>query len=206
MNTPIEPPTNRNLPIWQGYAIDYLREQLRDAAPGELSNPRLFERSPLDGEGATAVFEFVADVGGRGTERHFVVVGQTEPNYYPAYGLDADEAFSLHLGTRFMLVMGVAQCDPNEPGHYDAAGDAKAIVERIAHGVTVEDVTVAAMFDVDGGRHAVLRCKLAGEPVYIFGGDAPPGFSRRVDLPHQVAYRLHLGHVLRREPAPSDED
>ena len=130
MSTPGEAPNENNLGQWQAYALGYLREQLKDAAPSELSNPRLFERSPLEGEGATVVFEFVADVGGRGAERHFVVVGLTEPNYYPAYGLDADEAFSLHLGTRFMLLIGVAQCDPNEPGGYDARADARSIVTQ----------------------------------------------------------------------------
>ena len=206
MKLPADPPSEKNLPAWQAYALDYLREQLKDAAPSELTKPKLFERSPLEGEGATVVFEFTADIADRGAERHFVVVGQTEPNYYPAYGLDADETFSLHVGTRFMLVMGVAQCGPSEPGDYDAQADARAIVGRIAHEAAVEDVTIAATFDVEGEPHAVLRCKVAGESVYIFGRDAPPGFSRWTNLPPQVVYRLHLGSVLRREPAPSDED
>jgi hypothetical protein len=173
MNPPTEPPNANNLPQWRTYALAYLREQLNAAAPTELSNPRLFERSPLEGEGPTIVFEFTADIAARGPQRYFVFVGQTEPNYYPAYGLDADESFSLHLGTRFMLVMGIAQCDPGRPGDYDAPADARAIVERIAHGAALDDVTIAATFDVECQRHVVLRCKLAGVPLYIFGRDAP---------------------------------
>ena len=160
-------------------------------------------------------FGFTADRSGRGEEQYHVFVGQTEPNYYPALGLTAEEAFNLHLGTRFMLVMDVALIDAASAGQpsehlpetaYDAAADARGIVDRVAPGATIEDLTIAAAFDVEGAIHTVLRCRVAGEPVYIMGRDAPPGFSRRVDLPAQVVLRLHIGHVLRQEPKPADED
>lgn len=213
MEPPALPPGDQNLDEWRNYALSYLAEQLGAAAPKTLVNPTLFPRSPLEGEGPTVLFEFTADRSERGEQPHHVVVGKTEPNYYPAYGLSAEEAFDLHLGTRFMLVMGVALMKetPTEqsPGDssetaYDAAADARGIVDRVAPGAAIDDLIIAAMFDVDGEFHSVLRCRVADEPVYIMGRDAPPGFSRRVDLPAQVVFRLHLGHVLRHEPEPAD--
>ena len=213
MEPPPSPPGNENLDEWRDYALAYLAEQLRSAAPPALVNPVLFPRSPLEGEGPTVLFGFTADRSGRGKERYHVFVGRTEPNYYPVFDLNAEEAFDLHLGTRFMLVMGVALLDESSAGPspgrssaraYDAAADARSIVDRVSPGAAIEDLTIAAMFDVDGEIHAVLRCRIAGEPVYIMGRDAPPGFSRRVDLPAQVVFRLHLGHVLRHEPKPAN--
>jgi len=202
MDQPDKPPSSENLGAWESCALAYLREQLREAAPSTLSAPTLFPQSPLEGEGATVVFSFTAARGARGPEPHYVVVGRTEPNYYPAYGLDADEAFSLHLGTRFMLVMGVAQAADGAGGDYDAYKDARAIADRVAPKMPLEDVCVAATFDVDGAFHTVLRCKLGGEAIYIMGRDGPPGISRRIDLSPHVVYRLHIGHVLRREADP----
>jgi len=187
---------------WREFALDYLREQLREAAPTELGAATIFEHSPLEGEGPTVLFEFQAKRGASQPERYFAAVGQTEPNYYPAYGLDADEAYSLHLGTRFMLVMGVAQCEPPDGEKYDPMKDARAVVDRVAPSAPVEGLAVAACFDVGGLRHVVLRGKVAGQEVYIMAGDAPAGFSRHVELPPPVAYRLHLGTVLRSEPRP----
>lgn len=245
MHTPKEPPNEQNVDEWRGCALAYLAEAFGEAAPARLENPVVFPRSPLEGEGATAAFEFTADRGGRGPERYYVFVGRTEPNYYPAYDLSAEEAFELHLGTRFMLVMGVAQVDGIEAGEgepepaeacdaaigatggspardgtgsklpvapveetnpmpdqpYDPVQDARRIVDRVAPERPVSEVAVAATFDVDGQRHAVLRCRVGNEPVYVFGRDAPQGFSRRTNLPPHVAYRMHIGHVLRREAA-----
>lgn len=140
-----------------------------------------------------------------------MVVGETETNYYPAYDLDASQGFDLHLGTRFMLVMGVAQMDreqddPVSPDAYDAMEDAQRIVGKIAPDAEIENLKVAALFDVGGERHAVLRCHIGSEPVYVMARDAPPGFSRRVDLPPQIAYRLHIGNILRSEPAPRETE
>lgn len=205
MEPPASPPNNDNIHEWRNYALDYLSAELREAAPSTLTNPVLFPRSPLEDEGPSVVFEFRADRSGRGEERYFVVVGQTEPNYYLADDLDAEQAFELHLGTRFMLVMGVAQVDGtsqlgHEAAQYDPVKDAREIVDRVAPNQPIDELEVAVTFDVDGQLHAVIRGRIAGEPIYIMGRDAPPGFSRRVDLPPQVAYRLHIGHVLRMEP------
>ncbi len=213
MQTPETPPNEQNVDDWRGYALAYLSEAVRAAAPAQLENPVVFPRSPLEGEGATAAFEFTAERGGRGPERYYVFVGRTEPNYYPAYDLSVEEAFELHLGTRFMLVMGVAQVDGIESAavgagaaaKYNAMEDARRIVDRVAPGQAISDLSVAATFDVDGKRHAVLRCRIGGEPVYVFGRDGPHGFSRRVNLPPHAAYRMHIGHVLRREAEPEGE-
>ena len=208
---PAKPPHDDNIHEWKDYALGYLSEQLRKAAPSVLAKPVVFPRSPLDGEGATVIFEFAADRADRGEAPYFVVVGQTESNYYPRYDLHAEEAFELHLGTRFMLVMGVAQVDGaaqsnQETKPYDPEEDVRRIVSRVAPDKPVDAIETAATFDVDGQLHTVLRGTIAGEAVYIMGRDAPPGFSRRVDLPPQVAYRLHIGHVLRLEPDHEDEN
>lgn len=209
MDPPETPPDDHNLEAWRAYALSYLSQELGNAAPGALQDPILFSSSPLQGEGSVVVFEFMSDRGGRGEQRYFVIVGRTEPNYYFAYDLAAADAFHLHLGTRFMIVMGVSRVDDKTLGSavkaYDPRADARAIVDRAAPGATIEDLEVAVTFDVAGEYHAVLRGKVAGEPVYIMGRDAPTGFSRRVDLPPHVAYRLHLGHVLRMEPKPKDD-
>ncbi|HKQ48188.1 MAG TPA: hypothetical protein VJZ71_08980 [Phycisphaerae bacterium] len=194
---PTTPPDPMNLSPWREYALGYLRAQLREDAPGELGVARVFERSPLEGDGAVVVFEFRARRGAAESDQYYVVVGQTEPNYYPAYGLDADEAYSLHLGTRFMLVMGVAQCVA--PEGIDVMAAARVVVDRVAPSAPIEGLTVAACFDVEGQHHVVLRGRVAGQDVYIMAGEAPAGFSRRVELPPQVAYRLHVGAVLRVE-------
>jgi len=101
-----------------------------------------------------------------------------------------------------MLVMQGAQRHDAPP--YDFTADARAMVNRVAPESSLEDVSVAATFDVEGQLHAVLRVRLAGNIIYLFARDAPPGFSRRTDLPPHVAYRLHLGIVLRQEVMMQD--
>lgn len=211
MRPPDQPPADPNLDQWETYALAYLCEQLREAAPKALSKAVLFPHSPLEGEGAVVAYEFTSKRAGPEEQRYFVVVGKTEPNYYPAHNLPVEDAFDLHLGTRFMLVMGVARVDeadaPREvEAAYDPVADARSIVDRVAPDAPIEEVTVAATFDVGGELHAVLGARVAGEQVYIMARDAPPGFSRRVDLPVQVVYRLHIGHVLRTEPTPGEDD
>lgn len=200
---PESAPDPNDLAPWRGFALEYLREQLREAAPAELGAATFFRHSPLEGEGATVLFEFWASRGDA-TDRYYVSVGQTEPNYYPAYGLEPDEVFDLHLGTRFMLVMGIGQCEPPGGGAYDPMPDARSVVDRVAPSAAIDDLRVAACFDVGGQRHVVLRGRVAGQEVYIMTGEAPAGFSPRVDLPPPVAYRLHLGAVLRSEPTPEE--
>ncbi len=202
MEPPKHAPNDGNMDEWGELALAYLREQMGGTAPTRHGEPTLFPTSPLEGEGSAVVFPFTADRAGHGAEAYYVVVGRTESNYYPGYGLEAEEAYCLHLGTRFMLVMGVAQASEGTGGAYDAYADARAIADRVAPDKPLEQVRVLAMFDVDEQFHAVLRCRLAGEELYLMGRDAPPGFLRRVDLPPQVVYRLHIGHVLRNEADP----
>lgn len=209
-DVPKTPPSEANLDQWRDFALAFVGAHFGEAAPADLGKHRLFERSPLEGDGATVVFEFEADRSGRGVQPYYVVVGQTEPNYYDGNGLDFDEAFSLHLGTRFMLVLGVAQVKdaPEEIGPddqpYDLERDARLIVDRVAPKASLSDVSLAALFDVMGERHAVIRARVADKDVFIMGRDAPLGFSQRTDLPAPMAYRLHIGGVLRKEPKPED--
>ncbi len=203
MNRPDKPPDAGNLDAWREFAMAYLRAQWPNDAPSELETPTVFPRSPLEGEGAVVIYSFTsARAAAGGDPRMYVVVGATESNYYPNYGLPVDDAFSLHLGTRFMLVMGIGQHESDGGDSYDAEDDARRIVSRVSSTAPVEDVRIAAQFNVEGQIHAVLSARVAGRMVYIFGRDAPTGFVDRADLPAPVAYRLHLGRVLRAEPDP----
>ncbi len=202
LKTPVAGPDDATMDAWRAYALEYLAHELREAAPTTLSEATLFPRSPLDGEGAVVVFAFEAVRSERDAKQFYVVVGRTEPNYYPSQGLSADEAFSLHLGTRFMLVMGIAQAAEPMITAYDPARDARTIVDRISPNAPIEDARIAAAFDVDGQLHTVVACRLAGRDVFVMAGDAPHGIHERTGLPPQVAYRLHIGQVLRNEPDP----
>jgi hypothetical protein len=203
MDVPTLPPTRETIELWRSYALAFLRGQLQASAPAQLGEATILDRSPLDGDGAACIFDFMLTRGGS-PQKCYVVVGQTEANYYPAYDLTPDEAYSLHIGTRFMLVVGVGQCDWRARSDYDPSADAREIVDRVAPGAPIDEVTVPGSFDVLGQLHVVLKARVAGEQVYIMAGDAPNGFSRRVHLPVPAAYRLHLGEALRHEPAPED--
>ncbi|MFQ5425328.1 MAG: hypothetical protein ACE5F9_15290 [Phycisphaerae bacterium] len=196
---PSSPPAPDTERAWHDYAMGYLAEQFPEGAPAGLTGARFFDDAPLEGEGAVVIYRFTANPGGQTCEDYHVVVGETEGNYYPAYGLDAEDAYHLHLGTRFMLVMGVAQADAESAADCDAAAEAQRIVDHVAPGEPIADAEVAVAFDVAAQFHAVMRCSIAGESVYLFGEGCPPGFSRRRDLAPQVVYRLHLGRILRRE-------
>lgn len=205
MSRPTTGPSMADVEPWKRYAIEYLRSELKSTAPDELNEPQLCNDSPLEGEGAIVAFPFMADFGVGVAQKHWVIVGQTEPNYYPHYDLEPLDLFCLHWGTRFMSVLSVPQADAASSGEYDPTQDARHILDRIAPRKPIEKVEVAVTFDVEGEKHSVLRCRLDDESIYIFGRDAPPGFSRRADLPPHVAYRIHIGRVLLREPEPVDE-
>lgn len=202
LKTPDAGPDDATMDAWRGYALAYLARELREAAPTTLGEATFFPRSPLEGEGAVVVIAFEAVRSDRDAKQFYVVAGRTEPNYYPAQGLTRDEAFSLHLGTRFMLVLGIAQAAASMTAAYDPARDARVIVDRISPNAPIEDARIAAAFDVDGQLHTVVSCRLAGREVFVMAGDAPPGIHERIGLPPQVAYRLHIGQVLRNEPDP----
>ncbi len=201
-------PSAETIDWWHDRALDFLRDHFRETTPARLGEYQIFDRSPLDGDGATIVFRFSADRAGAGAENFIAVVGQTEPNYYPDEGFAFDEAFELHLGTRFMLTLGVAQVreadEPvaNDDQPYDVEKDVRLIVNRVSPDAKIDRVELAALFDVGGQFFAVIRCLLDGQPVYVMGRDAPFGFSMRTDLAPQVVFRLHLGRVLRLEPDP----
>ena len=72
-------------------ASEYLRAELGSRAPQKLHFAGAFAVAGLDGEGITALFSFDVDDGdeaaGGGCSaagpRHYVAVGQTQPNYFP---------------------------------------------------------------------------------------------------------------------------
>jgi hypothetical protein len=180
-------------------ARDYLARELSERAPEHLVFVAGFDASPLEREGGVSIFSFSAAVGGDDAESFYVVAGETEPNYYPAWNLSPEEIFEVHLGTRFMLVVGVGQFPVEElPESLEA--DVRAELERVAPSEPVTQVERVAAFHAQDQRHAVCRVRIAHEDVYVFAGDLPFGVSRRTDLPPHVVYRLHLGRALRMEP------
>lgn len=192
---------------WQREAERYLQEQLGDRAPAALRFEGQFDESPLDGEGLTSLFSFALDApaaasgcgnGSAAPGRHYVAVGQTEPNYFPGYELGPDDAYSFHVGTRFMLEMSLQRVDVSlePPGARD---ELRRFVERYASGARVEREELAALFRCDEGYFAVYRLALDGHDVYCLGADCPPGFYRMTQQPPQAALRLHLGKQIRAE-------
>jgi hypothetical protein len=185
-------------------ALAYLRDQLDDRAPRSLTPEASFAEAPLEDEGPATVFSFdlpaadAACVTAGASPRHYVVSGSTRPNYFPAYGLDPDDAYSLHIGTRFMLDMQIGLADPaDEPS---AARDAMcSTVRQVAPDIAIQDESLAALFRASDALYAVYRLRVGGEPVYFLGADCPPGFYRMADLPPQVVLRLHLGKLIRAE-------
>lgn len=187
-------------------AFDYLGQALGARAPGVLTLRASFGGSPLEGEGRIALFSFEADLSAADSDLHWVAAGETAANYYPDWGLSADEMYSVHLGTRFMLVMGVLQVPESA---MPEAGEIRSAVEelfsRVAPGETIEAVEPAALFGVDEERHLVLRVRVAGEEVYVLTMDCPAGIYREVQLSPHVVYRRHLGQLIRREMAEAPD-
>lgn len=188
-------------------AFAYLREQLGEHTPNCLHLQGAFDESPLEGEGRTLLFSFdfvapgataVPEGSAGAALRHYVAVGETAPNYFPAYGLNADDAYSFHVGTRFMLEMALnrVETDLEPPGARDAM---RRFVAEYARGAPVEQEELAALFRCEDGYFAVYRLTLGGEPVYCLGADCPPGFCRMAEHPPQAALRLHLGRLIRLE-------
>lgn len=196
-------------------AAEYLAGQL---AGRSYSPPRLvavFNEQTLAGEGPAALLVFDLQPGPgcqeTGDPRHYVAVGETVPNYFPAYGLAADDAYSLHIGTRFMLEMQIGRLDAahEPPGLRDAL---RRIVSGVAPDAPLESEALAGLFQCEEQVFAVYRLTLGPAPtgdggctqresVYLVAGDCPPGFYRLTQHPPQVALRLHLGKVIRAEPA-----
>ncbi len=192
---------NEMIETWRAEALQYLREHLRERAPAQLGPHHIFDKSPLEGEGPVVLFEFTPAIEPRGPEQFFVAVGQTELNYYAAQDLSPDDMFALHLGTRFMLVLGVAIRPEPDSATFDLSKAVCDLVWSIRPEEPVTDVEWAAAFDVEGSLHGVARFRSGDQAAYAFIGDAPPGFSTRIDISPQVAYRIHLGRTLMEELA-----
>jgi hypothetical protein len=184
-------------------ARDYLAEQFGADAPHELTTVASFAEKALESEGAITIFAFRAARGDNTLQDFYVVAGETEPNYYPAMDLPPDDIYSLHLGTRFMLVLEIQQLAVSElaPSFQE---DLLQTLARVAPGEPVQDFRTLAAFGMDGQKHAVCRLRLGPEEIYVLGGDLPLGIYRRVDLPPHVIYRLHLGKVIRMEEEEVD--
>ncbi len=191
--------------VLQQTARDYLAEQLGPRQPDELTLAATFDEHPLETEGDCAAFSFDLAPGpdtppeaAGHDQQHYVIVGQTEPNYYPAYKLDPSDAYSLHLGTRFMLELGGAVAPPeDEPAA--AREQLRAFILACNPGESIEQVLLAALYRCEDQLFAVYRVTLRGQDVYCFGADCPPGFAQRTDLPPLVALRAHLGALIRHE-------
>lgn len=194
----------------------YLAAQLSGRDVCGLTLAGTFDERVLAGEGRTQLWAFelepsaaFASGGGAPAPRYYVAVGQTTPNYFPAYGLQPDDAYSFHVGTRFMLELRVALVDRSlEPA--GAREGLRNFVSACNPGVPIDSEQLAALFrcvpdtqatpDEDGDRFfAVYRLTLRGKEVYCFGADCPPGFSELTQYPPQVALRLHLGKLIRAE-------
>jgi hypothetical protein len=189
-----------DLEMWRKAAGEYLSAQLGQRSPHELKLVETFREQPLEGEGPVALFTFdcPGDPDRAGDTRHYVVVGQTTPNYFPAYGLGPDDAYSFHVGTHFMLEMGVSIADAQlEPA--DAREHLRALLAACNPGVPVEHEELAGLFRCQERLFAVYRVTLGGQDVYCMGADCPPGFYKLTGHPPQVALRLHLGKLIRAE-------
>ncbi|MBI5863124.1 MAG: hypothetical protein HZB38_01160 [Planctomycetes bacterium] len=185
-------------------ALDYLRAELGPRAPSQAMFEAAFDESPLEGEGPACLFSFElipspgAAACSETERRHFVVVGATTANYFPAYELSADDAYSFHIGTRFMLEMGVQRVDaPVEPP--GARERLHAVLREVAAGARLSSPELAGLFRCEDDYFAVYRLSVNDESVYALGADCPPGFYRLTRYPPQTALRLHLGKLIREE-------
>lgn len=180
----------------------YLREQLGPRAPEVLTPAGTFDEQPLEGEGRTSLFAF--ELTGPGGDpscaalRHYVAVGETSPNYYPTFGLSPDDAYSLHIGTRFMLEMKVQRIEGDAP---DGAEESlrRVIRDRLGGDATFGPSRLAGLFRCDESVFAVFRMTVNGTPIYSLGADLAPGFYELCQHPPQVVLRLHLGKLIRNE-------
>ena len=187
-------------------ALVYLREQLGDRAPSDLIIRATFSETPLQGEGPASLFSFTlpqisgASICAAAGDKsdHYVVAGETTPNYFPTYDLDPDDGYSLHIGTRFMLEIGIGRiAEGHEPaGARDAM---RRAVQEALPNTAIENESLAGLFRGQEQTYAVYRLRLGGQDVYFMGGDCPSGFYRLTQWPPQVALRLHLGKLIRAE-------
>jgi hypothetical protein len=187
-------------------ALDYLRAELQHEAPTRLEPVARFDEAPLQDEGRITVFRFTARLAGPEEEPYYVLAGQTVANYYPDWGLTPDQLYSVHIGTRFMLVVEVRQLALEDlPTGIEAAlGEELA---GVLPGETIGDIGPVAAFRAEDQTHVVCATRIGDEDVYVMGGDLPIGIYRQVHLPPHVIYRWHLGEIIRMErdqPEPAE--
>lgn len=179
-------------------AHKFLKQQLGNDAPESLTHIATYKGQPLENEGDMSIYKFTASIGNDEPADYHVVAGRTEPNYYPDWNLSPDDLYSLHLGTRFMLVMEIAIAHD-----VDVTADQFAAVESFIHTVApsqpITNLSAAAVFRTQDDLLAVFRAKIADEKVYILGLDCPPGIYRETNLPPHVILRRHLGNLIRKE-------
>jgi hypothetical protein len=184
-------------------AVEYLQLQLGEHAPRYLTHELSIHERPLEGEGAVEVFSFPFDPAGKegcgpGEMRFFVVVGATEPNYFPGYGLQPDEAYSMHIGTRFMLEMGISRIDSTQEDAID-----HELMRELVRGTnptaTLEHEELVARFRCVEQTFAIYRLRISGLSAMLICGDITPGYYSLTDYPPQVTLRLHLGNLIRQE-------
>lgn len=189
-------------------AVDYLLQHLGERGPRYLRLEQEFVESPLEGEGPTALFSFDLEPGDAAEcaavpRRHYVAAGATQPNFFPAYGMTPDDAYSLHVGTRFMLELGIQKIDDSfEPPGARAA--MRKVVAQHAPGTPIADEQLAALFKCDDSYFAVYRVRIGDLERYFMGADCPHGFYDMTEHPPQAALRLHLGKLIRREARQPD--
>lgn len=184
-------------------AAAYLKQQLGPRAPSELTFAGVFNESPLETEGEVALFAFELAPSGpaatcAGDPRHFVVVGQTSPNYFPAYDLAPSDAYSLHLGTRFLLEMGLERIDISEEREQHRAA-IREFVQGCNPQATVGGDELVLLFRAEEQHFAVYRVLIESVAYFCMGGDLPHGFYPAEKHPPQAFLRLHLGRVIREE-------
>jgi hypothetical protein len=199
------PPARPDLDALRRLAETTLARRLDDLRPDDLTLAATFDESPLEAEGYTALFTFTlpatAAARGRGVPAsgvHYVAVGHTEAGLFPAFGLAPDDAYSLHIGQRFMVVTGVSLEDAalEPPG---ARAHAAAFVQSCNPDAPSAPLELAALFRCTDQLFAVYRVTLGGVDVYCLGADCPPGFHQPASDPPQVALALHLGRLIRHE-------
>ena len=192
--------------IHEQMALDYLRVELQHEAPTRIERVARFDEVPLQDEGRVTLFRFTARLAGPEEQPYYVVAGQTVANYYPDWGLTPDQLYSVHVGTRFMLVVEVRQLAIEDlPTGIEAAlGEELA---GVLPGEPISSIVPVAAFRAEDQTHVVCTARIADEDVYVMGGDLPMGIYRQVHLPPHVIYRWHLGEIIRMErdqPEPAE--
>lgn len=176
----------------------YLREALGDRPVSNLTHAGTFDEQPLETEGRVSLFRFSAALDGSETSEYWVAAGQTKPNYYPDWGLTADQMYSLHVGTRFMLELQIPTV-PIEDWPADWRPAIEAFIRAAVPGEPFDEPIPAAGFRLEDGIYVVCRARIADQPAYVLGLACPPAIYREVNAPPRAVFRLHLGNLIRAE-------